>query len=83
MFSSPTLHPRLSIKDEYRNLVRAEAEVLASRRPPAGDAPLALDAPIAIPLTTVSTAGNFDSEIEVQFPKPAGVSCAVPIPSSA
>ena len=72
MFLQP--HPPASgpVDDEHRDLVRTEADVLASRRPPAVAAPLAAGATIAIPLTTVSTAGNFNSEIEVQFPTPGG-----------
>lgn len=75
-FSPPTLHRPVISKSEHRDHVRSRLAALAAARPqPTAIHPDAA-MPVAINLTTVSLASNFDAYIDVQFPgsngKPIG-----------
>jgi hypothetical protein len=71
-FSPPTLHPKLLVTDEQRDLVRRKVTSLVARRPVPRVKRIADGTPVPIPLTTVSMGGNFDAYIQVQFPNPGG-----------
>jgi hypothetical protein len=58
--------------DQELDLVRAKVASLAAARPEVAAPPIAAGAPVTIRLSTVSTKGNFDALIQVQFPRPGG-----------
>lgn len=77
-FSPPTLHPDVIATDEQRDLARRKIEALVSRRPVPGAKRVDDGMPVAIRLTTVSSAGLFDSYIDVLCPLPHGVGVGQP-----
>ena len=71
-FSPPTLHPTLLTDKQHQIHVHGRMSALLALRPRLGVQRPADDAPVSIPLTTISQAGNFEARIEVQFPTANG-----------